>query len=132
MALPDQLPASAAAIEVQETFYRNKGLTFKTQAKRKYQDDNGEDLPDLLDLSPYSTFFKPDEETPIMEIDHIAGVLVRLDEGIGSNNAALLQLVEDYRSEHTKAGDAITALWLRIGDPAHGHGLQARRVQHVD
>jgi hypothetical protein len=34
-AVSDELPASAAAIEVQENFFCNKALNFKTPAKRK-------------------------------------------------------------------------------------------------
>jgi hypothetical protein len=126
----DQLPASAAAIEVQETFYRDKALLFKTPAKRKYQDDDGETLPDLLDLSPYSPFFKVDEEAPMTEIDHVAGVLIRLDEGICNTNTALVHLVQDYRSEHAKAGDAITALWLRLEAVASTVGVCPTRLAY--
>jgi hypothetical protein len=98
----DELPASAAAIEVQETFFQeNKALTFKTPVKQKrLQDNEGQELPDPLDLSPYSPFFKKDEEAPITEVVHVVGVLARLDQGIATNSNAMLTLVEDYRSEH--------------------------------
>jgi hypothetical protein len=114
-AVSDELPASAAAIEMQETFYRNKALSFKTPAKRKRgHEEEGDESPDLLDLVPYSPFFKQDEDFPLTEIEHITGVLVRLDQGIAGNNVSMINFVDDYRLEHAKAGDAITALWLRM------------------
>jgi hypothetical protein len=58
-AVLDDLPASTAAIEIQEAFYQNKALSFETPAKRKPdQDSAGEEIPDLLDLTPYSPFLQ--------------------------------------------------------------------------
>jgi phage shock protein A len=130
-AISDDLPASAAAIEVQETFFRNKALNFKTPGKRKRgQDEQGDDLPDLLELSPYSKFFKQDEVAPITEVAHVVGVLARLDQGVASNNDTIINFVEDYRSEHLKAGDAITALWLRLEALAASVGVCPTRLAH--
>jgi hypothetical protein len=112
---PDNiLPASSEAIEIQEEFYRTKALNFKTPAKPRFETNKEQDTPTLkLDVRPYSPFFRSDEDAPITEIDHVAGVLVKLDEqGVANNNEALLVLTDDYRLEHRKAGDAILSLWL--------------------
>jgi hypothetical protein len=61
-----------------------------------------------------SKFFKKDEVAPITDVEHVVGVLTRLDQGIATNNDAIINLVDDYHLEHVKAGDAITALWLRL------------------
>jgi hypothetical protein len=114
-AVSDELPASSTAIEIQQTLYCNKALMFKTPAKCKpVQDAAGEEIPDLLDLVPYLPFFKPKEDVPVTEVAYVTGVLVQLDKGIASNNDAILTLIDDYRIKHLKAGNAITALWLRI------------------
>jgi hypothetical protein len=64
--------------------------------------------PSLLDVNPYSPFFKDDEETPITEIGHVSGVLTRFDQGIMANNEALLHFMLVYHcQEHGKAGEAI-------------------------
>jgi hypothetical protein len=76
-------------MEVQETFFRTKVLNFKTPAKRKRAQDDGEsEAPLLLDVSAYSPFFKEDEVVPVTDIGHVAGILACLDQGITSNNAA--------------------------------------------
>jgi hypothetical protein len=55
----DEAPASSAAMEVQESFFRAKALNFKMPAKRKRNQDEGELLASsLLDISAYSPFFK--------------------------------------------------------------------------
>jgi hypothetical protein len=105
-------------MEIQEYVFRTKALTLKTPAKRARLGSNNnkeESSPEdfLMDLDPYSPFFQEDEEAPrITKIEHIAGVLVMLDQGIVSNNEMLFKLLEDYQSEHYKAGAAIMALWL--------------------
>jgi hypothetical protein len=47
----DNEPASSAVMEVQEDFYRNKALTFKTPAKRKRTLE--EDTLNLIAAVPY-------------------------------------------------------------------------------
>jgi hypothetical protein len=106
-AASDDEPASKAAMEVQEDFFCNKALNFKTPAKRKHGPDNEQSLAlFLLDVSPYLPFFKEDKEAPITEIGHVSGVLACLDQGVTSNNEAIIHFIEEYRQEHGKAADA--------------------------
>jgi hypothetical protein len=82
-AAADDLPASTAAIEIQEEFLRTKALTFKTPAKRRFDITDQSSAAALeLNVHSYSPFFKEDEEAPITKIAHVSGVLVRLDEGV--------------------------------------------------
>jgi hypothetical protein len=100
-AASDKAPASTAAMEMNKDFFRNKALNFKTPAKRKRSlEDEDSPTPSLLDISPYSPFFRSDEEAPITEIGHVPGVLAKLDKGVASNNEAIINFVEDYRSKH--------------------------------
>jgi hypothetical protein len=104
-------------MEIHKDFFQTKALNFKTPASKcKCGSEDGESLSQsLLDVSPYLPFFKEDAEAPISGIGHVAGVLVRLlDKGIMSNNEMIINLVNDYRNEHGKAGDAIRALWLSM------------------
>jgi hypothetical protein len=53
----DKVPASLAALSVHETFFQTKALNFKTPAKQKRNQEEGESLaPSLLDISAYSLF----------------------------------------------------------------------------
>jgi hypothetical protein len=113
-AAADDLPASTSAIEIQEEFFRTKALTFKTPAKRRFETEDVASPTLELDVRSYLPFFKEDEEFTITEIAHVTRVLARLDEGVATNNEALLVLTDDYHLEHRKAGDAILALWLRM------------------
>jgi hypothetical protein len=111
----DDLPASTAAMEMQETFFRTKALKYKTPAKRKRSlEEEDSESPSLLDVSIYSPFFKDGGETPITELAHVTGVLARMDQGINTNNEAVINLVVDYRQEHGKAGEALRVMWLRL------------------
>jgi hypothetical protein len=111
----DEAPASSAAMEVQENVFRTKALTFTTPAKRKRAQDYGEsESPSLLDVSAYSPFFKEDEVAPVTDIGHVAGILARLDQCITTDNAAVINLIGDYKHEHLKAGDMLHSMWLRI------------------
>jgi hypothetical protein len=102
-------------MEVQENFFQMKALNFKTPAKRKRHHNEGEShAPPLLDVSTYSPLFKEDEEAPITETGHVAGILARLDQVVTSNNAAVINLIVDYHQEHLKAGDALYSMWLCI------------------
>lgn len=86
----DDIPESTAAIKFQETFVRTKALNFKAPAaKRKQGAADYASPPPVLDISLYSPFFKETEVIPIMDIDHILGVLARLDKIIFINNEAL-------------------------------------------
>jgi hypothetical protein len=98
----DDIPASTGAMEIQETFFCTKALNFKTPAKHKCGPDEGDSPPSLLDVNPYSPFFKEDKEAPITEIGHVSGMLARLDKGITSNNEAILHFLREYRQEHGK------------------------------
>jgi hypothetical protein len=112
----NELPASSAAMEIQETFFRTKALNYKTPAKcKRNQEEEDSETPSLLDMSVYSPFFKEGVETPITELGHITGVLVaRTDQGINSNNEAVINLIGDYRHEHGKAREALRVTWLRL------------------
>jgi hypothetical protein len=102
-------------MEVHETFYHTKALNFKTPAKRERgSDDTLSPAPSLLDVSVYSPFFKDNEVAPITDIDHVSGILARLDGGITANNAAIINFIDDYKGEHGKAGDSIWSMWLRL------------------
>jgi hypothetical protein len=112
----DELPASSAAMEIQETFFRTKALNYKTPVKcKRSQEEEGYEAPSLLDMSVYSPFFKEGVETPITELGHVTGVLARMDQGINSsNNEAVINLIGDYRHEHGKAREALRVMWLRL------------------
>jgi hypothetical protein len=56
----DKETASNAAMEVQEDFYHNQALTFKTPAKRK-RDLEDEDALELVTTVPHSPLFKDDK-----------------------------------------------------------------------
>jgi hypothetical protein len=114
-AASDEIPASSAAIEMHEAFYRTKALNFKTPAKRK-RGLLAESSPPLsvLDISVYSPFFKEDKVAPITDIEHVAGILARLDEGVSSNNEAVITFIEDFGNEHVNSEDASQAMWLRL------------------
>jgi hypothetical protein len=119
----DELPASSAAMEVQEAFFRNKALNYKTPAKRKRsQEEEESESPSLLDVSIYSQFFKEGVETPITELGHVTGILARMDQGINTNNEAVINLIGDYRHEHGKAGEALRVMWLRLEALSHSVG----------
>jgi hypothetical protein len=53
----DDIPASTAAMEIQETFFRTKALNFKTPAKRKQGSEDDSSPPSLFDVNPYSRPF---------------------------------------------------------------------------
>lgn len=58
----NESPASSAAMEMQETFFRTNDLNSKTPPKCKHSPDEGESPAlSLLDMSAYSPFFKDDE-----------------------------------------------------------------------
>jgi hypothetical protein len=104
-------------MEVHEDLSQTRALNLKTPgfAKQNCGLDEGESPASyLLNMSTYSPFFKADNKTPITDIEHGAGVLVRLDEGITMNNEAIMNFIHDYRHKHGKAGDAIRALWLHL------------------
>jgi hypothetical protein len=65
-------------------------------------------------VSAYSPFFKEDEVVPVTDIGHVAGILARLDQGITSNNVAVMNLIGDSKLEHLKAGESLHSMWLRI------------------
>lgn len=114
----EDAPVSTEAMEVYEEFFYTKALNFKTPAKRKRaMDDDESPVLSLLDVSVYSPFFKnneDDEGVPITNLSQVRGVLASLDQGINSNNDALLNFVSEYRQEHGKAGGAICSLHLRL------------------
>jgi hypothetical protein len=98
---------------------------FKSPAKQKRSSDKGKSpVLSRLGMSP----FKADEEAPISHIGHVAGVLVRLDEGITTNKEAIMSFIHDYHQEHGKAGDTIRALWLRLEDLLASVGTLATRL----
>jgi hypothetical protein len=114
-AVSDDIPASRAAMEVHKDFDHTKVLSFKTPAKRMRSSDEGESPALLLlDVINNSPFFKPGKEAPITELEHVAGVLMRLDKGITINKAPILNFREDHCQEHGKVGDVFRALWLRL------------------
>jgi hypothetical protein len=62
-------------MEVQEDFYRNKALAFKTPAKRKRTLD--EDTFDLVIAAHYSPLFKDDEDLVLGDLSEVSGMLSR-------------------------------------------------------
>jgi hypothetical protein len=64
-------------------------------------------------MSPYSPSFKEEEKTPITEIGHISGVLFRSNQGIMTNNEALLYFLGEYDQEHGKAVEVICSICLQ-------------------
>jgi hypothetical protein len=87
-------------------------LNFKTPTKCRFASEDQDTLALELDVRPYSPFFRDDEDAPITEIAHVSGVLAKLDEGVATNNEALMLLTNDYHMEHRKVGDTISSLWL--------------------
>jgi hypothetical protein len=79
-------------------------------------------------MCPYSSFFKKDEVAPIMDINHVSGVLGRLDQGITTNNEAILHLIGEYRQGHDRAGEAICSIWLRLEPLAASVGMVPKRL----
>jgi hypothetical protein len=87
-------------------FYCTKALNFKTPAKGKRSLAESPSPLSILDVSVYSPFFKEDKVVPIMEINHIPGILARLDGGILANNKAIVTFIEDFQNKHVKSEDA--------------------------
>jgi hypothetical protein len=111
----DDIPVSTAAMEVHEEYFWMKALNFKTPAKRKQSsEDEASLVSSLLDISIYSPYFKAADDAPITDLNNVTGVLVHFDDGIFSNNEAIVNSITEYRQEHGKAGGAIRSLLLRL------------------
>jgi hypothetical protein len=111
----EDIPVSTAAMEIHEEYHRTKALKYKTPGKRKRDSEEEDSVGgSLLDVSVYSPYFKVPEDAPIADLDKVTGVLARLDDGIFSNNEAIVNLIAEYRQEHGKAGGAIRSLHLRL------------------
>jgi hypothetical protein len=108
----DDEPASSAAMEVQEDFYRNKALTFKTPAKRKRTLD--EDTLELVSAVPYSPLFKDDEDLVLGDLSEVSGLLSRFDQSFLSMNETIISFLQDYKLQTDKASVAISSLWFRM------------------
>jgi hypothetical protein len=67
-----------------------------------------------LDVSVYSPFFKAAEDATITDLNNVTGVLIRFDDGIFSNNEAIVNCIAEYCQEYGKAGGAIWYLHLRL------------------
>jgi hypothetical protein len=107
-------PASSAAMEVQEDFYRNQALTFKTPAKRKRERDDDEDEPELATAVPYSPLFKDDEDLVLGDLSEVSGLLSRFDQSFLNMNGSLVTFMEDYKIQSKMATVAFTSIWFRI------------------
>jgi hypothetical protein len=83
-AAADNIPASTAAIGLQEELFRTKALTFKTPVKRRFNTEAVTSPTLELDVRMYSPFFKEDKEAPITKIAHVTWILARLDEGVAT------------------------------------------------
>jgi hypothetical protein len=68
----DDEPASNAAMEVQENFYCDQALTFKTPVKRNR--DLDKDALELITVVPYSPLFKDDEDLVLRDLSEVSGV----------------------------------------------------------
>jgi hypothetical protein len=108
----DDEPASNAAMEVQENFYRNQALTFKTPAKRKR--DLDEDALELITAVPYSPLFKDDEDLVLGDLSEVSGLLSRFDQSFLTMNGTMISFLEDYKNQSDKATVAISSLWFRL------------------
>jgi hypothetical protein len=109
------MPVSNAAMEVHEEFFRSTALKFKTPWKRKRDSKDEESLGgSLLDASVYSPFFKASNDAPVSDLSSVNDTLIRFDDGIFTNNKAIVHLISEYRQEHGKAGGAIWSLHLRL------------------
>jgi hypothetical protein len=120
----DDIPASTAAMEIQETFFRTKVLKFKTPAKWKRGSDESKSTMFGLDVSTYSPFFNEEKEAPIIDIDHVSGVLARLNKGITVNNEVIMHFIGEYQHEHGKAGEFQSDGHLIISAPQPGPSLR--------
>jgi hypothetical protein len=94
-------------LEVQQAFFRDKAMTFKTPAKDKQGNEEEEGLADLLDIVTYSPLFRNKEDVPLTEFDQVSAILARLDQGIVSNNKTLMNFVNGYCFEHVKASETL-------------------------
>jgi hypothetical protein len=110
MASGNKEPASSATMEVQEDFYHNKALTFKTPAKRKIPLD--EDTFELVIAVPYSPLFKDDEDLVLVDLAEVSGLLSRFDQSFLNMNGMLVSFLEDYKQQSDKATVAISSLWF--------------------
>jgi hypothetical protein len=108
----DDEPASKASMEVQENFYRNQALTFKTPAKRKR--DLDEEALELVTAVPYSPLFKDDEDLVLGDLSEVSGLLSRFDQSFLNMNGTLISFLEDYKNQSDKATVAISSLWFRL------------------
>ena len=108
----DEVPASSAAMEVQEDFYRNKALTFKTPAKRKRI---AEDLSvEAVVAIPYAPLFKDAEDLVLEDLSQVSGLLSRFDQSVMNINGTLITFLSDYKKQSDKASVAISSLWFRL------------------
>jgi hypothetical protein len=49
-----------------------------------------------------------------MDIDHVSGILTRLNKGFTVKNEALIHFLGEYHQEQGKTGKAICSIWLRM------------------
>jgi hypothetical protein len=108
----DEEPASVAAMEVQEHFYRNKALNFKTPAKNKRTPK--ESRLELLSSVTYSPLFKDDEDLILGDLSEVSGLMSRFDQTMSSMSETMMAFLEDYKDQSDLASVAISSLWLRL------------------
>jgi hypothetical protein len=111
-AADDGAPASNAAMEVQEDFFKNQTLTFKTPAKRKRTLDK--EAMELITAIPYSPMFKDDEDLVLGDLSEGGGLLSRVDLSVAIISGTLVSFLKDYKKQSDKASIAISALWFHL------------------
>jgi hypothetical protein len=107
-------PASTAAMEVQEDFYRNQALAFKTPAKRKRDLSEDDDEFEVATATPCSPLFKDDEDLVLTDLSQVSGLLSRFDQSFLNMNETLVAFMENCKFQSQGATVAFSSIWFRI------------------
>jgi hypothetical protein len=99
-------------MEVQEDFFKNQALTFKTPAKRKRTLD--EEAMELVTAIPYSPMFKDDEDLVLGDLSKVGGLLFKVNSSVAVISGTLILFLEDYKKQSDKTSITISALWFRL------------------
>ena len=110
-AVEEGAPASNEAMEIQEDFFRNQVLTFKTPAKRKH---TVEEETMEIRLNPYSPLFKDDKNLVLENISEVGGLLSRLDSSVADISKTLISFLSTYKNDSDQATVAVSSLWFQL------------------
>jgi hypothetical protein len=98
-------------MEVQEDFYHNQALPFKTPSKKK--GTIYENRLELVTAVPYSPLFKDDEQIILGDLWEVSsGLMSQFNQSIATMTGSLVAFLKDYREQSDLASVAISSLWL--------------------